>query len=89
MHCCSMVFGGWLLEMTPHDFWRVSVDSRYHKYNCKRFFCSYLHYGLLAARAEVLKAGNANGYSNCMLEGYQGMFASTLLFTIVLSLFVL
>jgi len=36
---------------------------------------SYLHYGLLAARAEVLKAGNGNGYSNCMVEGYQGTVA--------------
>ncbi|KAL6896852.1 hypothetical protein ACP4OV_007424 [Aristida adscensionis] len=35
---------------------------------------SYLHYGLLAARAEVLKAGNGNGYSNCMMEGYQGKY---------------
>nr|CAB3455347.1 unnamed protein product [Digitaria exilis] len=29
---------------------------------------SYLHYGLLAARAEVLKAGNGNGYSNCQYK---------------------
>jgi apyrase len=35
--------------------------------------CSYLRYGLLAARAEILKAGNANGYSNCILAGHQGM----------------
>ncbi|ONM38878.1 RNA polymerase II transcriptional coactivator KELP [Zea mays] len=34
----------------------------------------YLHYGLLAARAEVLKSGNGNGYNNCMLEGYQGQY---------------
>ncbi|ONM38875.1 RNA polymerase II transcriptional coactivator KELP [Zea mays] len=39
-----------------------------------RFFSSYLHYGLLAARAEVLKSGNGNGYNNCMLEGYQGQY---------------
>jgi hypothetical protein len=37
------------------------------------FFSSYLHYGLLAARAVVLKSSNGNGYNNCMLEGYQGM----------------
>lgn len=35
---------------------------------------SYLRYGLLAARAEILKAGNANGYSNCVLAGHQGQY---------------
>lgn len=35
---------------------------------------SYLRYGLLAARAEILKAGNANGYSNCILAGHQGQY---------------
>jgi apyrase len=34
-----------------------------------------LHYGLLAARAEILKAGESNDYSNCMLDGYHGMAA--------------
>ncbi|KAG6481264.1 hypothetical protein ZIOFF_057860 [Zingiber officinale] len=33
---------------------------------------SYLHYGLLAARAEILNAGD--GYSNCILEGYNGSY---------------
>ena len=55
-------FGEYLLQITSHD------------YDCI-FFPSYLHYGLLAARAEVLKAGNGNGYSNCMLERYQGTVA--------------
>uniref|UniRef100_A0ACD5XPQ7 Uncharacterized protein n=1 Tax=Avena sativa TaxID=4498 RepID=A0ACD5XPQ7_AVESA len=35
---------------------------------------SYLHYGLLAARAEILKAGESNHYSNCMLDGYHGKY---------------
>ncbi|TVU47207.1 hypothetical protein EJB05_06799, partial [Eragrostis curvula] len=35
---------------------------------------SYLHYGLLAARAEILKAGEYNDYSNCMLEGHHGKY---------------
>ncbi|KAM0826425.1 hypothetical protein ACQ4PT_068886 [Festuca glaucescens] len=35
---------------------------------------SYLHYGLLAARAEILKAGESNDYSNCMLDGYHGKY---------------
>ena len=35
-------------------------------------FCSYLHYGLLAARAEILKAvGHAE--NPCILTGYQGI----------------
>ncbi|WOK93662.1 hypothetical protein Cni_G02362 [Canna indica] len=33
---------------------------------------SYLHYGLLAARAEILKAGD--DYSNCILDGYNGSY---------------
>jgi len=48
------------------------------------FFSSYLHYGLLAARAEVLKAGNGNGYSNCMVEGYQGTVAYCTLFSSIM-----
>ncbi|XP_072976106.1 probable apyrase 1 [Typha angustifolia] len=33
---------------------------------------SYLHYGLLAARAEILKAGD--GESNCILDGHRGAY---------------
>ncbi|KAF3331888.1 putative apyrase 1 [Carex littledalei] len=33
---------------------------------------SYLHYGLLAARAEILKA--SEGGNNCILNGYQGTY---------------
>ncbi|KAF5941283.1 hypothetical protein HYC85_022450 [Camellia sinensis] len=36
---------------------------------------SYLHYGLLAARAEILKVENSG--SPCILVGYQGMFNSS------------
>jgi apyrase len=39
-----------------------------------------LHYGLLAARAEILKAGEGNDYSECMLEGHHGMVAFFLIF---------
>ncbi|KAG8063517.1 hypothetical protein GUJ93_ZPchr0003g17444 [Zizania palustris] len=35
---------------------------------------SYLRYGLLAARAEILKAGEGNDYSNCILEGHHGQY---------------
>ncbi|XP_008782749.1 probable apyrase 2 [Phoenix dactylifera] len=33
---------------------------------------SYLHYGLLAGRAEILKAGD--DYSTCILNGYRGKY---------------
>ncbi|XP_072960813.1 probable apyrase 1 [Typha angustifolia] len=33
---------------------------------------SYLHYGLLAARAEILKVGD--GDSNCIMDGYHGSY---------------
>uniref|UniRef100_A0A0D9VTK8 apyrase n=1 Tax=Leersia perrieri TaxID=77586 RepID=A0A0D9VTK8_9ORYZ len=35
---------------------------------------SYLRYGLLAARAEILKASEGNDHTNCMLEGYHGNY---------------
>lgn len=35
------------------------------------FFCSYLHYGLLAARAEILKVDEESG-NPCLLMGYNG-----------------
>jgi len=41
-----------------------------------------LHYGLLAARAEILKAGEGNDYSDCMLEGHHGMVASSFFFNL-------
>lgn len=34
--------------------------------------CSYLHYGLLAARAEILKASEDSS-NPCLLVGYDGM----------------
>lgn len=34
---------------------------------------SYLHYGLLAARAEILKAGDESG-NPCVLVGFHGKF---------------
>jgi apyrase len=37
------------------------------------FLYSYLHYGLLHARPEVLKASNGRGYSCCTLGGHQGI----------------
>ena len=33
-----------------------------------------MHYWLLVATAEVLKALNGNGYSNCLLQGFQGIW---------------
>lgn len=51
--------------------------------------CSYLHYGLLAARAEILKVEEQDG-SPCILAGYNGKLSSDLshaALVLVLSLF--
>lgn len=39
-------------------------------------FCSYLHYGLLAARAEILKIDQESG-NPCLPTGYVGELKST------------
>lgn len=44
----------------------------------KQLFCSYLHYGLLAARAEILKAVGDSS-NPCILAGFHGIVKSPLL----------
>jgi len=39
------------------------------------FLFSYLHYGLLAARAEILKVSGDSG-NPCILEGYEGIYTT-------------
>ncbi|XP_050363529.1 apyrase 2 [Argentina anserina] len=41
--------------------------------NYNLYVHSYLHYGLLAARAEILKASDVSG-NPCILEGYDGFY---------------
>lgn len=74
MHWSFVCFFYSLLVMTSCDY---TIHAHAIIKYCCFFLGSYLHYGLLAARAEVLKAGNGNGYSNCMLEGFQGMVVSS------------
>ena len=41
-------------------------------------FCSYLHYGLLAARAEVLKLVEDSETCPCLAKGFKGTIAISL-----------
>lgn len=56
--------------------WLYQLSEKNRVFEKKRWivcslFLSYLHYGLLAARAEILKA--SEGDNNCILNGYQGI----------------
>lgn len=68
----------WNIFFLPHfDEQMLEPTSQVKDHGITRniAFYSYLRYGLLAARAEILKAGEGNDYRNCMLEGHHGMVA--------------
>ncbi|KAF3323695.1 apyrase 1 [Carex littledalei] len=61
----GVVRSRWLMQS------QKKMQPRPHKCLTGRILI-YLHYGLLAARAEILKA--SEGGNNCILNGYQGTY---------------